>query len=316
MKVIPIAFAFDSRLDMPACICIYSLLANANTDTFYDIYILRPQSDKTEVEGLGRLQVAFHNHHILYRTVDNCFKSAFEIRGITNVTYFRLLIPELIPECDKIIYSDVDVIFRSDLSQIYENTDMTAYYIAGVNSLSHLHHDRNRYYRDKIKIDPKGVVYAGNIIINSAKIRKEHLVKRFVEHVWNNYQFQDLDVLNIVCKGAIKQLPPAFCVTTDVSELKIYNRKALLEIWSEEELQQVIRYGTVHYNGIKPWAGVCINSDIWWEYYRKSPFFDEKFYFDFFNIALNQLDLLPLWKRVKILARYFVYGKRNASVFQ
>ena len=53
-----------------------------------------------------------------------------------------------------------------------------------------------------------------------------------------------------------------------------------------------------------------MNFDIWWEYYRKSPFFDAKFYFDFFYSRLNEYDLLPLWKRIKILIRYFVYGRK------
>lgn len=53
-----------------------------------------------------------------------------------------------------------------------------------------------------------------------------------------------------------------------------------------------------------------INFDVWWEYYRKSPFFDERFYFDYFYYRLNIFDQLSLWKRIKILVRYFVYGKR------
>ena len=47
------------------------------------------------------------------------------------------------------------------------------------------------------------------------------------------------------------------------------------------------------------------------EYYRKSPVFDQKFYFDFYYSRLNELDQLPLLKRIKILVRYFVYGRRK-----
>ena len=78
----------------------------------------------------------------------------------------------------------------------------------------------------------------------------------------------------------------------------------------EEEISEAKQYGTLHFNGHKPWKGYSINFDIWWEYYRKSPFFDEKFYFDFFYRKINDYDLLPLWKRVKILLRYFVFGRR------
>ena len=58
-----------------------------------------------------------------------------------------------------------------------------------------------------------------------------------------------------------------------------------------------------------PGTCYCVNFDIWWEYYRKSPVFDRQFYFDFFYSRLNELDRLSLWKRIKILVRYFVYGR-------
>lgn len=40
MNTIPIVFAFDNNLILPACVCISSLLMNAKENTFYDIFIL------------------------------------------------------------------------------------------------------------------------------------------------------------------------------------------------------------------------------------------------------------------------------------
>ena len=120
-----------------------------------------------------------------------------------------------------------------------------------------------------------------------------------------------MDILNIVCAGKIKYLSPSYCLTTYISDLAAHDREKLYRVWNEEEIQQALKDGIVHYNGQKPWNGYCVNFDIWWEYYRKSPFFDEKFYFDFFYSKLNELDQLSLWKRIKILSRYFVYGKRK-----
>ena len=119
-----------------------------------------------------------------------------------------------------------------------------------------------------------------------------------------------MDILNIACKGKIKYLSPEFCLTTYIFESFIYNKASILKIWNSKEIDAALNEGIVHYNGQKPWKGYCVNFDIWWEYYRKSPFFDEKFYFDFFYDKLNELDHLSLWKRIKILARYFIYGKR------
>jgi hypothetical protein len=99
-------------------------------------------------------------------------------------------------------------------------------------------------------------------------------------------------------------------IFTDISEYASKKRETILKIWSNEEIENALEKGIVHYNGQKPWKGVCINFDIWWEYYRKSPFYDAQFYLDFFNDKQNELDKLSLVKRIKLLIRFFVYGRK------
>lgn len=101
MNIIPIVFAFDNNLILPACVCISSLMMNAEEDTFYDIFILHSSNIALKKEELDKLSQYYQNCRIQYRQVDNTFDSAFEIRGITTSTYYRLLIPDLIPEYDK-----------------------------------------------------------------------------------------------------------------------------------------------------------------------------------------------------------------------
>lgn len=52
MNTIPIAFAFDNNLILPACVCISSLMMNANEDTFYDIFILHSSNISLRKEEL------------------------------------------------------------------------------------------------------------------------------------------------------------------------------------------------------------------------------------------------------------------------
>lgn len=120
--------------NMHACICISSLMMNAKEDTFYDIFILYSSKIELEKEQLNKLSVLYKNCKINYKVVDGTFDNAFEIRGITAATYYRLLIPELIPEYDKIIYADVDIIFRMDLSSVY-HFDLGNNYIAATREL-------------------------------------------------------------------------------------------------------------------------------------------------------------------------------------
>lgn len=309
MRTVPIAFAFDNNLTKAACVCLYSLLTNACKDTFYDIYIMSSNRISLQHDNIDATASAFQNCKISYIKVDDTFNESFEIRGITTTAYYRLLIPKYITSYDKIIYSDVDVIFRSDLSEIYFNTELDDYYMAGVNSLAHLIPSYKKYYTDKLKLDPAQIIYSGNLIINSKKIREDGIVNEFIKHSNKKYIFQDMDIINLVCKDRIKFLEPKFCLSTFITEWAIRSPKTISEIWDKQSIDKAMESGIIHYNGQKPWKGYCINFDIWWEYYRKSPVFDEQTYFDFFYGKLNELDQLSLWKRVKILIRYFVYGR-------
>ena len=306
MNKIPIVFAFDDNLILPASVCIASLLESAHRNTFYDIFILHSSKCDFSNTQLSEYPHIFSNCSITFRTVVDEFQSAYELRGITTTTYYRLLIPEIIPEYDKIIYSDVDVIFREDMTKYY-NVDITGYYMAGVDNGSALRPNVQKYVREELGIDYKyGHFYAGNLVINSAYILKDNLIPRFRELACKNFRQQDMDIINIVCYGKIKPLSPAFCLTNFLAELIVKNRPAMRQLFPETELELALSKGIVHYNGPKPWKEWCVNFDIWWEAYRKSPVYDEQFYFDFFYKKQEELDSWPFIKRLKLLLRYFI----------
>lgn len=129
MNVVPIAFAFDNNLTIPAAVTFTSLLVNAAPNTFYDIFVLHSAKASLDKHLLSLIDDTFHNCKISYVPVGDTFDNAFEIRGITTPAYYRLLIPTLIPQYDKIIYADADIIFRLDLSNLY-STDLGSNYLA------------------------------------------------------------------------------------------------------------------------------------------------------------------------------------------
>lgn len=312
MNIIPIVFAFDNNLAMPAAVCFYSLFVNANPETKYDVYVLHRKNEELDLIYINKVFEKYPKHSLKMIDVGDTFDKSFEIRGITTPAYYRLLIPDLIPEYDKVIYSDVDVIFQQDLGDLYMSTDLGEDLIAGVNNVAHLDKDLRCHYEGVLSLDPQNIICSGFLLMNSQKIREENLVSSFITHSKNKYKFQDQDVLNIVCRGRIRMLSPQFSLLTYISYMAVNNRDSLLDMWSEVEIAEAIKAGNIHYNGQKPWKGYCINFDIWWEYYRKSPLFDEKWYFDFFYKKLDELEQLSLMKRIKILVRYFVYGRKKS----
>lgn len=310
MKIIPIAFAFDNQLLFPAKICLSSLLMTANEDTFYDIFILH--GDDITIDDTDFIKLKHYgNCNIRFRPVPaRLFKDCYEIRGITVATYYRLVIPQVVPEYDKIIYSDVDVIFREDQSKYYEMATMENCYMAGVNVLSFIDEPTPNYYQQKEQ-DAFHQIYAGNMILNSKKIIEDNIIEQFMVHIKKQYEYQDMDVINTVCKGNFQYLPPSFCFTPRVERFMMTKRKEIGDFYSEEDIEQAFNKGTVHYAGPKPWVTpFCFDADVWWEAYRKSIFFDKNYMYSKNELVMNYLDSLPFLKRIKLLLRFFKTNRK------
>ena len=311
MNIVPIAFAFDNNLVIPACVAISSLLMNAKTDTYYDIFILHSSKEGLNKDELNKLPQYFERCKVTYREVGDIFDSAFEIRGITTPAYYRLLIPELIPEYNKVIYADADIIFRQDLSDLYQ-LDMSDNYLAATYDVGmNLGNDGKSYINSVSELQQGEYIQSGFIMLNNKAINADHIVPLFKEQAKRNLKFQDQDILNIVCRNKKIILPWKYNMT-DYSFYYIFKEPQLLtEKYANSDMEEAINCGNLHFNGHKPWKKYSINFDIWWEYYRKSPFFNQQFYFDYYYNKLNELDQLSLLKRIKILLRYFVYGQTN-----
>ena len=120
-------------MSLPAGVCISSILMSGDASNFYDIFVLH-SNEEPAIYGLESILKTFHNVRIQYRSVGDAFLGAYEVRGITNAAYFRLLAPKLITEYDKAIYADVDTLFRLDLESLLER-DMGDNYLGAVYAL-------------------------------------------------------------------------------------------------------------------------------------------------------------------------------------
>ena len=293
---------------MPAGVCMTSLLESAAPDTFYDIFILHGPG--CDFSGLTILEKHFSNFRFTFREVNGEFVGAYEIRGIPETAYYRLLSPELIPEYDKLLYSDVDVIIREDLSKYYD-LDLGDNYFAAVDNCSRLRPAVQKYIADALGIDYRnGYYYSGNLVINSALIRRDNMIDTFRKLGENSYNQQDMDIINIACNRRFLPLGPVYCMSVQLYSLIVKRRDEMEAIYGAEALDAALDHGIVHYNGVKPWKGACMNMDIWWSVYRRSPFFDEAFCEAFWYGQRNLLEQLPLMKRLKMLLRYPIDKKQ------
>ena len=309
MKCVPILFTFDKSLEMPAGVAITSLLENAAPETFYDIFIMHNPDCDFSGSLLNTLPELYHNCKITFRKVEGEIVGSYEIRGIPETAYYRLISPEIIPEYGKILYSDVDVVIREDLSAYY-CIDLEDNYFAGVDNCSRLRPDVQDYIKGSLGLDWKnGYFYSGNLVINSRLLLQDGKLNDFRTLSRNDYKQQDMDIINLACNARILPLGPAYCLTVQLYDLICNRREEMTDLYGKE-IDHALRSGIVHYNGAKPWKEICPNMDIWWSYYRRSIFYDEEFTYKFWMEQTYRLEKMSLLKRIKLVGRYFRRGGR------
>lgn len=273
---IEVCCAFDRHLVTAAEVTFCSLALNAAHDTRYRISVLCSERslDSDSRKRLHRVFTNFPRHSIQFIEIGDQFEGAFEIRGITVPTYYRLLLPELLSDTARILYLDVDLIIREDLRSLY-HSELEGRYLAGVKGLfTNIRHERVQ----SLGISPGCYVNAGVLLFNLDLMRQDQLQGDLVSMVAGKYEFQDQDILNIRCAGKIAHLHPRYNVHAMFDYLQnpefcdgLFGAGVALDAVSDPCI--------IHYAGKKPWESVeCFFYDVWWEYYRKSPGFDLDFY--------------------------------------
>lgn len=278
MNTIPVVFTFDKRIVLGAAVAIKSLIDTAKPETSYDIYVYHPDiDDKTAKEFEKMLEGTNHSIHFEYISKDR-FKNAPINKGgsWTEIVYYRLLIPELLPQYDKVIYADTDVLFKDDLTKAY-NIDLTDYECAAVamepnneNMICHKYFPENK----------NELTYISSFIIfNCKKMREEKFVDRVFDVIKTfntRLKFFDLDTLNIAC-DKIYNLPYRYGVFQSLYYSDDWSKSAehefLKNVYSDEELKkEVENVVMLHYAGKpgKPWRRKFVPKD-YQEFINKIP---------------------------------------------
>jgi len=281
MTSIPIVFAIDRNVVMQCGVTITSLLKNAGKDTFYDIYILYNRLNLNR-DDQDLLQGAFTGDskcRVSFVDVGDAFSESEGLATghITTATYFRLAIPGLFPQYDKVIYSDIDIIFQQDLTELFQDSLHNDELLAAALDLSI---DGNFFFDSKMPAtigkDSSNYFNAGFLVMNLQQLRDPEILSQLAKHARIKYVQNDQDVLNIVCGERVQILPSVYNFQPTQFAGYMWGRER-----PDMDFGPIFKKATLHYTGPdKPWNSLaCIASDAWWHYYRQSPFYDDSFYF-------------------------------------
>lgn len=287
---IPVVFAFDERYALPASIAVASLLAHRQRGTEYDVVVLHG--------GLGE------------KTMERMLSVCPSIRWIRvdadgledapqgwsgRETYYRLLMAELLPEYDKAVWSDVDVLFRCDLSELFA-IDIDGAEWAGIPAERQ---DERNGVHTHFAENAKPYVYMPGLMVANLKLwREENLQARFfatIREYGSRLKMFDLDVLNL-CARNIRAIPFDYCVLESVflndDVTKASEWPWLSRVHPKEALLSAKRNPKIlHFAGsaVKIWLRPPEEIPEWyWDWIRKSPFYRKSYYYPTLSVKLKK----------------------------
>lgn len=297
--MIPIIFSTDHNYIVPTGVAITSLLTNS-TDETYEINILISDNVTDEDKNQLKEVVASSSSGIKFKNSGNIFDNAYETRGITKATYFRLLIPWIFPEYNKVIYCDGDVIFRRGLNDLY-NEDIENFYVGGVLDF----YDDKLFikYLNEIGLNWDYYINAGVLLINSNLWRINKLDEAIKKHLYTKYEYQDQDIINILCRDKIKYLSPVYNFNSNKYCTFMSGKESPTDRYNVNMEELIKNIHIIHYCGLKPWNTMSqFLSGDWYAYYALSVFYSPgKEYKKYYDIIFpSWYDVIKLfYRRIK-----------------
>ena len=273
---IPVFMSFDEGYAPYASVCIASICEN--TKNFVEIYVIDcgvTEESKKKVELLKNTYSNFSIEWLAFdtETLLKDFKTCFHF---SKAMYGRIFIPLLKPEIKKAIYTDVDVIFMSDITELY-NEDLHGYALGAVWEDYMEAKGNNREHLLRLKIDLSHKYFnSGVLLLDLEKWRNNNLSEKVLateDSLREKLKFPDQDLLNFVFSNNYKLLNERYNVTAPRAR-KHYKNGKLVDC--------VIRHFE---GGKKPWLChplkiECMKSNhigmkAFFKYARKTAFYNQ-----------------------------------------
>ena len=281
MKRVPIFFTFNNRYAVPGCVALYSLLDKAKKDVFYEMHVLSSDLTEASMNLISEKLSCFKNKTLTFTDIGDLKKEEYlncnwnnsnkNLNKFPPETIVKCYAASLFPQYEKIIYSDVDVVFVDDISEVYD-IDLQDCYCAGIKDLT---------FNDKIKKQgfdyaAENYLAAGFLVFNLDKMRKDNIEEKINETIYDDSISKfglEQDTLTLAFGEKIKFLPLNYISFPYLYNDYVCNKELKLNYSREELYDSIINPKIIHYASVKPWAAEVQLSDIWWNifYYLNLP---------------------------------------------
>lgn len=310
-----IAFTCNNAYIKYVSVTMISILEN-NPNSKIHFYIICNDCSKYSKQCIDLLRKQYF-FEITYLSVD--IDKFSEIRRnhsahVSNETNYRYFVADLIPEVDKLLFLDGDLIINSSIEQLYQ-TNIENYHTAVAKDPldRNCKHPRlgNLWWFEEFNI-PKQYPYlnTGVFLINMNKWRKDNFGTKLIETAkyWGKkFLFPDQDAINVLCydKNFLLEQKYNYCCELHWDNL---NDRTVAE-------QNAVVY---HWAGPnKPWSNpTCNYANLFWKYARKSPFYEEILFRNIKNTPSATKELLSgVYNYRKNMFKYYRYKVLSKITF-
>lgn len=248
-----IIFATNNDFCPHAAEAIVSLL-ETNPNAQITIYLFTIDCKETNIDRIVKIVKSYNQEIKTYQITKSLFTDFPETGAYSLACYLRLLAPTLLPDIDKALYLDCDLIVNGDIQELY-NINLEDYAVAAV-------HDATLSYnivKDYLGYDywKDGYFNSGVLLMNLRYWRIHNLQNKLVDYLNSNQvALPDQDALNIVLHGRVKWIHPKWNCHVGYfafPPLVIDSQKKYIkELWTKAKI--------IHFTGpVKPWYKECVN---------------------------------------------------------
>lgn len=279
-EAISVVFAVNENYVHYLSVTLESILVNKKCKNPIRVYVLHEYVSDNTLNYFAKIERP--DFQVIPVSVSK-FVKEYNLKPRNHIgveMYYRLFISDVLPDIEKAIYLDADLVVNADLLDLYSIN-------LGGNILGAVYNGTINYSAKKIiarlETDPREYINSGVLLIDVKNFRKNNIKDQSLDFLTINPNLSnpDQDALNKVCEGRIKLLPLKW------NYIWLYN--LLYSIEKDEEFKKYCEYYLencsnpfiVHYAGKdKPWNSDrgYINPklyDLFWNYASKSPYYRE-----------------------------------------
>ena len=281
INYIHLGLALDNKYLYPLLVCLTSILENRAKTTFYIIHIqVSKNLNKGYFEKINKLIERYGKEasNITYYNMGDDFRGAITGSHISTAAYYRIALPSLLPNVDKIIYTDTDVINFKDLYEMYSlKFNDKKYFMGTLDQIGLLNELK------QLGIYTQKYMNSGILLMNLKGMRKDGIEQKIRKFIFSHYlDHHDQTAINGACYDnyEILSFKYATFVFNSLKDMKEWNNKQnKLYRYNDYELNQAFYEPILlHYAGwTKPWdkSYSKINGEYWWYYAKLSGFYEE-----------------------------------------